>query len=1055
MNRMVLAFALVCCLATSTWAQIDKYCTVRFEGAISVRTQSKDYGTISVAIKPTVLFAEAGPYGPQYSGGVELYYRSLDPDILIHDQLGPNCTFAGVTGKMAEGRIEIYVDTTKTPKYYGMRLLFADSPKEVLTKRCGDATDTDSLHYWVTRYRAAYGLDGNTFYYDDFTQQTSGARKVDHQQIRTTDSNGIWTTDVTTTIEITDGSTPQMHVGWAGMKWPLIPGVPTLTDWSGSLVFGNDTMEAVSVEMTINGERYPMNKRNGRSFDYYEVDLVGHTTWQDTAVPVFFRTVLNDGTILEDTVWQPLMKRPDWLVEGTGFKVSGTSSDGGPLRYSFTNGVRSGRLNIALREPTISFYAGPGIHPVFNVPMGFMSYVDAGTASGAFYLWEQWNSGRDYWIIPSVVGDSVIVPFQLQERFDFHFGIIPMFSVVGRDLRMAYSFERSGTTSATWRSLGRMDALYGSMMNSMEEIAAPEEIARVAGTTLATRYRAGLGLANSQLMRIGNDELVPTGPLWASVSLDISTSQSIDVNEYLAIHATTEADLKWNVSMTPDSITEKSLTHGGLSEQILLADVLGNVFRLTSRFDPARLVPTPVVQRPSSHEVPPVLMNETNERNYMDSRQRHGARPAIAVNADGVRAAVWSARHEYNTGIPVVAVAARTPDMTSSAKLMHIGSSQPFIHRPAVAFDNQNRMIVAWESAREVPRSSKSGDVAEFLPTIKLRWAVIDMKRWKAVDSGQVDVAPGRGIQLHTATDGTVHAFWKSTYNAATASASIKHSTWNGQKWSAPEVVMFDVVGMGPWNSAVRNDDRMIVALTADGHGYSAAPGADRWSIQDHGPAENILPLLTSDGRRQVVIRVDSALVIADHDELTSRTQYGRDDMGLAFSRAKARMDGTALLLAGVRNDGPVVIRHDGVRTTVLSEPTFWSESLAGYDYVRWGAVLWLDDGTVDYSLATVFRNSYYEDDDTRILIGRFPLNVVTSSEDMPRQRSGAGSYVVHPGHRLTFVASAGTYEWYDVMGRKVYRMDVVDGTSPVCPELAVGTYVVTGPGYRGAVLVR
>lgn len=1054
---IVLAVALTCCVVANTRAELDKYCTVSFEGAISVRTQTKDYGTISVAIKPTAVLASPGPYGQEYGGKVELYYRSLDPDILVHDRLRPNCTFVGATGRMVEGYVEVYVDTTKTPYYRGIRIKFADGPKEAFLTRCNDTTAIDSLQYWFTQYMAAYEMPGNGVYYEDLSPQAKGAGKVDRRQMRRTDVEGVWITDVVTTVEITDGAAPVLHFGRSGLELPLIPGVPTLTDWGVTLAFGKDTVEGQSAEMTIDGERYQMTKRDKRYFDYYEVDVAGHATWRDTAVPVSVRMILNDGTVLVDTAWQPLIRRPDWLVEGTEFEVSTVPNNGSLYQYSFTGGIMSGRLSLPFKEPVWSFYSGPDIHPLFKSPMGFSSFVDVDQADGAFRVEERWNYGEEVWgASPKLQDNWLTIPFMLFERFDFRFRILPLFSVVGRELRLAYALDdRNARSSMTLRGLRRMDDLYSSMMTSMEAVATRDEIARIAGTTLQTDYDGSLSISTGLFTRIGNDMLVPIREFMVGVDIDIESSQSIDVNEYLTIHATTDGDLEWSSHMNADSI-ESTYLRRTQAEQIVLADVLGDVFLLHSRSYPTSVVPTSVIQPPSHNDIPSILVGETNERRGLDSRQRNGARPAIAVGADGVRATVWSTRHVPNTGRPVIAVAATT-DMTSSLgpKLLYVGSSQFWVHRPDVVFDGQNRMIVVWESAQEAPRSSKPDDVAAYLTTIRLRWAAIDMKKWKAVDSGQVDVAPARGVQLHTAPDGTVHAFWKSTYNAATSSSSIKHSTWNGQKWSAPEVVMFDVTGMSSWNSAVRSGDRMIVAVVADGRGYSAVPGAGTWSIQDHGPAENILPLLTDDGRRQVVIRVDSALVVADHDELVSRTQFGRDDMGLAFSRAKARMDGNSLLLAGVRNDGLAVIRHDGLRTTVLSEPQAWGMGWGEDGYIRWGSVLWLDGGTVDYSLATISRNGYYEEDDTRILIGRFPLDVVTSSEEVLRQGAGVMSYAVSSGHRLTFASSAGTYEWYDVMGRLVHRMEVAEGAPPVCPELVAGTYFVDGPGYRGAVLVR
>jgi len=202
------------------------------------------------------------------------------------------------------------------------------------------------------------------------------------------------------------------------------------------------------------------------------------------------------------------------------------------------------------------------------------------------------------------------------------------------------------------------------------------------------------------------------------------------------------------------------------------------------------------------------------------------------------------------------------------------------------------------------------------------------------------------------------------------------------------------------------------------------------------------------DGKRTVVLSISGRVAMADHDQPASIRQFGNDELGPAFAHAQARMNGDVLMLGAMRGDGFVVARHDGATTTILSDLLPPVE-----EYVRWGSIRWADDGTIDYGMATVTDNTV-AGDEAMVLLGRAYLGNTTSVIDIDT-RSASGGYDVSPGHRLAFASSAGTYEWYDVMGRRVHRMDVVEGTSPICPELAVGTYFVAGPGYRGAVLVR
>lgn len=1031
MIKTLMTLAAVCCLVTGTRAEMDSVCTVRYEGGVTVRNESSSYGTTSVLIQPTILPAiHRTASMAVYEGSVVLKHGSVDLGFVRRDGPGPGCQFMGTTSEDGRGTMRIEVDASASTPVITVRLMVDTKPREGVIKKCDGELGTTWYEHWFYQYKASYGNGQDTFRYSEFASQNEWYHRQETMRTQYHDGTTLWTVESGTTVDVRIGASPRVVLS-PSRTIPLIPGVTVPTTWRATILYGHDTTAIRSAVLVVRDKQYPMTADGPQSFSVDDVDVAGEAIWQDTAVSVSVRAEMNDSSILDDSYWIPFVKQPAWLADDAVITRGDTESPD-YVRYDVERGIRGGATSLAMKKKTVAFYDRGNVQPVLGAACGFGGEIMTGATGGSFHNENGWNG------IGGSKEDIFTISMNLPDRVEFHMPVITLFRLGERKLELAYyadPSEGATETAIVQRSLG---SLFGSMLDSIEPVVTPAEMEMIKDVNIDAKYDATLKM-RAYFERTAIDTVSPGDASDMNIEYGLRANGSVDVNDYVTLHAMTGADVTWAGVFGTDSIRMNEVEGG--SDRSLIVDVLGELTTVATESAHVVAGLTPIVQRPVRDVIPAMLLSE-NERLMVAFRQRGSARPVVSTASIGTRALVWAGREE-GTGKPVVAVAIQAKS-SPYVKRLDIPSAA-FVHRPSAVFDGQNRLMVVWESAPTVPVSPKLADVKAFLPSIGLRWAVIDAEKQIIVDSGAIDASSAVQPQLHADADGSVHAFWKTT---GTTSA-IMHAIWNGSTWLTPRSVVTGVASLTSWNAAVRSGDQGIVTWIADATAFSSVPGPGAWSSpRNHGPARSVVPLLTEDGKRTVVLSASGRVAIADHDQPASIRQFGNDELGSAFAHAQARMNGDVLMLGAMRGDGFVVAHHEGATTLILSDLLPPVES-----YVRWGSIRWADDGTIDYGMATVIDNTV-AGDEALVLLGRAFIGNTTSVIDIDT-RSTSGGYDVNPGHRLTFAATAGTYEWYDVMGRRVHRMAVVEGTYPVCPELVAGTYFIDGPGYRGAVLVR
>lgn len=1032
MIKTLMTLVAVCCLVVGAHAEMDSVCTVRYEGGVTIQLPEQNYGNTSVVVQPTVLPAIHRTASTAiYEGPVVLRHGAVDLRFYLRDGPGPGCEYMGSTSEDGQGTMRVEVDASGSTPVITVRLTADTKPREGLIKKCSGELGTTWYEHWFYQYKASYGNGQDTFRYSEFTPQSDSYRRKEDMRTQYHDGTTIWTVTSETTVDIRIGASPRIVLS---PSWtiPLIPGVAIPTTWRATLLYGHDTTAIRSAVLIVRDKQYPMTAEGPQSFSIEDVDVAGEATWQDTAVPVSVRAEMNDSSILDDNYWIPFVRKPVWLADDAVITRGDTESPS-YIRYDVERGILGGATSLAMMKKTVAFYDRGNVQPVLGAACGFGGDVMTGSTVGSFHNENEWNG------IGGSKDGIFTIPMNLPDRVDFHMPIVTLFRMDGKALDIAYYADPSEGSKETANVQRTLGSLFGSLLDSVKPMMTPAEMEMLNGLVTDVKYDAMLKM-RARFERTAIDTLTLGGTAEFDLMYTLKASGSIDVNDYVTLHTMTHADVAWKAGFGLDSIAPGDVEGG--TDRSLVIEVLGELTSVASESAHVQAGPTPIVQRPVRDVIPAMLLSE-NERLMVAFRQRGSARPVVSTAPIGTRALVWAGREE-GSGKPVVSTAILTKS-SSRVKLLDIPSTA-FVHRPSAAFDGENRLMVVWESAPTVPVSPKLADVKAFLPSIGLRWAVIDAEKQIIVDSGAIDASFAIQPRLHADADGSVHAFWKTTG----ATSAIMHAVWNGSTWSTSRSVVTGVASLTSWNAAVRSADQGIVTWVADGVAFSSVPGSGTWSLRNHGPARSIVPLLTEDGRRNVVLSASGRVTVVDHDQPASVRQFGNDELGSAFEHAQARMNGDVLMLGAMRGDGFVVARHEEALSTTL----ILSDLLPPVDsYVRWGSIRWADDGTIDYGMATVIDNTV-TGDEAMVLLGRAYIGNTTSVTDAGAHSTNGG-YDVRPGRRLTFAATAGTYEWYDVMGRRVHRMEVAEGASPVCPELAAGTYFVDGPGYRGAVLVR
>jgi len=1033
MIKTLMTLAAMCCLSIGAHAEMDSVCTVRYEGGVSVRTSQRNYGTVSILVAPTVLSAVSRTATTAvYEGPVILKHGSLDLGFLTRDGAGAGCQYGGYTSENGKGTMRVEVDATGSSPNISVRLSIDEEPREGVIKKCDGVLSTDWTGHWAYQYRTSYETSANTFVYGGLAQQGAWMTKVEQKSTQRFFNDEVWTIGSMTTVDVRTGASPRVILS-PSRTIPLLPGVAVPTTWRATILYGNDTTAIRSAVLMVRDRQFPMNAEGSRSFVIDDVDVAGEATWQDTAVSVSVRAEMNDSTILDDSYRIPFVKRPSWLADDAVITIADTESPD-YVRYDVEKGILGGRAALTMAKKTIAFYDRGTIQPVLGATCGFGGDIMMGATDGSFHNENGWNG------IGGSKDDIFTISMNLPDRVDFHMPVTTLFRMDQRTLDLAYyadPSEGAKETTVVQRTLG---SLFGPLLDSINPVVTPAELEMITDVMIDAKYDATLKM-RAHFERTAIDAVTPGDNSDIDLDYTLKANGSVDVNDYLTIHAMTSADVRWAGNFGVDSVRLGEVEGG--SDRSLVVDVLGELTAVATESAYIQGGMTPIVRR-SVRDVMPAMLLSENERSMVAFRQRGSARPVVAVASVGTRALVWAGRAEGN-GRPVVATAILTKS-SPHVKRLDIPSTA-FVHRPSATFDDQNRMMVVWESAPTVPASPKRADVVAFLPSIGLRWALIDAEKQIVLDSGSLDASSAVQPQLHAAVDGSVHAFWKSTG----MTSAIMHAVWDGSVWSTPEAVVSGVSSLTSWNAAMRSTGQGIVTWIADGTAFSSVPGpVASWSSpMNHGPARNVVPLLMEDGGRNVVLSASGRVSVVDHDQPASIRQFGNDELGSAFTRAQAQMNGDVLMLGAMRGDGFVVARHDGATTVILSDLLPPVE-----EYVRWGSIRWADDGTIDYGMVTVLDNTV-TGDEALILLGRAFIDKTTSVSDAGAHSTNNVGCDVRPGHRLAFIMTAGTYEWYDVMGRRVHRMEVVEGMSSVCPGLAAGTYFVDGPGYRGAVLVR
>lgn len=1032
MIKTLMTLAAMCCLTIGARAEMDSVCTVRYEGGVTIRNQERSYGTTSVLVQPTVLPAIHRTSSMAiYEGAVVLRHGSVNLDFYLRDGLGAGCQYMGSTSEDGRGTMRVEVDASGSIPVITVRLTAEVKPREGLIKKCDGELTTTWYEHWYYQYKDSYGTGQDTFRYSEFTPQDEWYRRKESVRNQHHDGTTLWTVESETTIDVRIGASPRIVLSPA-RTIPLIPGVAVPTTWYATVLYGNDTTAIRSAVLMVRDKQYPMKAEGPLSFSIEEVDVAGDATWQDTAVAVSVRAEMNDSTVLDDSYWIPFVKRPSWLADDAVIRVADTESPE-YVRYDVEEGIVGGRTSLKMAKKTVAFYDRGRSQPVLGTTCGFGPDVETGATDGSFHNEGGWNG------IGGSKEDIFTISMNLPDRVDFRMPVITLFRMDEKRLDLAYytdPSEGARGTAVVQRTLG---SLFGSLLDSIGPMVTPTDMEMINDANIDAKYDATLKM-RTYFERTAVDTVTPGDNSDMGIEYTLKANGSIDVNDYVTIHAMTGANVKWAGIFGTDSIRVDAVEGG--TDRSLIVDVLGDLTAVATESAHVMAGMAPVVQRPVRNVIPAMLLSE-NERLMVAFRQRGSARPVVAVASIGTRALAWAARAE-GSGKPTVAVAIQTKS-SPRVKMLDIPSTA-FVHRPSAAFDGENRLVVVWESASTVPASSKLADVKVFLPSIGLRWAIIDAEKQIVLDSGTIDVSSAVQPQLHTAVDGSVHAFWKTTG----MTAAIMHAVWDGSSWSTPTSVVSGVPSLVSWNAAMRSTDQGIVTWMADGAAFSSVLGsAASWSTPvGHGPAQNVVPLLTEDGKRTVVLSASGRVSVVDHDLPASIRQFGNDELGSAFARAQARMSGEVLMLGAMRGDGFVVARHDGATTVILSDLLPPME-----DYVRWGSIRWADDGTIDYGMATVIDNTVVGDE-ALILLGRAFIGNTTNVIDAGVRPMNIG-YDVHPGHRLVFATTAGVYDWYDVMGRRVYSMEVMGGIAVPCPNLSPGFYTVRGSGYRGPVLVR
>lgn len=1033
MIRTVLTFALTCCFVTNVWAQLDEYCTVRYEGGVTIQSPEQSYGNTSVVVQPTVLPAiQRTASTAIYEGPVVLRHGTVDLRFYLRDGPGPGCEYMGSTSEDGRGMMRVEVDANGSAPVITVRLTADTKPREGLIRKCSGELGTTWYEHWFYQYKASYGNGQDTFRYSEFTPQGEWYHRKEDMRTQYHDGTTIWTVSSETTVDVRIGASPRIVLS-PSRTIPLIPGVAIPTTWRATLLYGHDTTAIRSAVLIVRDKQYPMTADDPQSFSIEDVDVAGEATWQDTAVPVSVRAEMNDSSILDDSYWISFVRKPVWLADDAVITRGDTESPS-YIRYDVERGIRGGATSLAMRKKTVAFYDRGDVQPVLGAACGFGGDVMTGATSGSFHNENGWNG------IGGQKEGIFTISMNLPDRVEFHVPVTTLFRMEDRKLDLSYFVDPSEGTKATATVPRSLASLFGSLLDSIEPMVTPAEMGMMNDANIDTKYDATLRMM-AYFGRTAIDTISPGDASTIDLDYSLKANGSIDVNDYVTVHAMTGAAVRWAGIFGTDSIRMDEVEGG--SDRSLIVDVLGELTTVATESAHVMAGLTPIVQRPVRDVMPAMLLSE-NERLMVAFRQRGSARPVVSTAPIGTRALTWAGREE-GSGKSVVSTAILTKS-SSRIKLLDIPSTA-FVHRPSAAFDGENRLMVVWESAPTVPVSPKLADVKAFLPSIGLRWAVIDAEKQIIVDSGAIDASSAVQPRLHADADGSVHAFWKTT---GTTSA-IMHAVWNGSTWSTPRSVVTGVASLTSWNAAVKSAEQGIVAWIADGIAFSSVPNSGTWSPGlNHGPARNVVPLLTEDGRRNVVLSASGRVIVADHDQPASMRQFGNDELGSAFVHAQAQMNGDVLMLGAMRGDGFVVARHEETPSTTL----ILSDLLPPVEsYVRWGSIRWADDGTIDYGMATVIDNTV-AGDEAMILLGRAYIGNTTGVTDAGT-RATSGGYDVRPGHRLTFVRTAGTYEWYDVMGRSAHRMDVADGTRAVCPGLTPGVYLVRGPGYNGSVLVR
>lgn len=1018
-------------LAVTMYAQVASVCTVRFAGDVSIQTPQRNYGMVSVLVKPTGLPLQSYDANEvRYVGSVDLQHGEMDPAILVHDGLGIGCEYVGTASRDGRGTMIVTINTTGSSPTAVVELIVEKDPLEGLVATCDGDVRTDWTDHWIKQYRTSFETSKGIFEYPGLTQQGEWMTAVVRKRIQGVFDNESRTIESVTTVDMQLGGSPIVKLAPVRIG-PLIPGVPVPLMWVATALYGDETIRMKSATLNVGNRTIEMTRSGDQNFVAHDVDVVGDATWEDENVPVSVRAELSDGTVLEAIYVQELIRRPFWLDEGAVFTVVPGDAWQNYVNYSLKDGIRGGDAVLNMRKSDITCYFLDRVHPVFTPSIGFGG-IKLGTTSGSFYNDVDWDTRSN-----EIQRNVFTLSMQLPDRVEFDIPVTTLFRVDDGRLDMAYTTGLNPRVKGTSKVVRTMGSLFGSMLDRLHSAATQEELLVIDTTRVVMEYDGALTLFSLVRFDRLDIDLLKAGPHpQFDLMMDLKAEQSTDINDYLTVHASTKGHLIW-IGVLGDTV--ESHIVGGTSRQVLITDLFGDLTVVADETAKVWREPIPIVQQPGGGTIPTAMVAESNTRNIAAIDQRAGARPVIA-GGGGKRGMVWAGRNGRH---PVITVATMD-DMSQNIRTLDFGSSQPFVHGPSAAFDGQGRMVVVWESAASAVPTNAPVNIAAFIADIVLRWAVIDVKHNIVLDSGVFAGASALHPQLRATADGAVHVFWKATRGSL---SSIVHAVWGGNVWSTPRSVVSDVPDMGMWNAAVDKPSTALVTWMAGQDAYSATTDGKESEIVFHGTAQGILPLLTADDHSWVVLRSNGLISILPHDR-AFHIQFGHDELGPSFARGEARMDGSSLLIGAVRSDGFVVVRHEGAKTTVLTE-----DLPPMGEYVRWGSARWAADGTLDYCMTTVGDNTVVDDRAT-ILFGRAFMDR-TTSVDRTVQTGAPGGFCASPGRSLDFISSSGAYQWYDVMGRSIYRMDVVDGTVPVCPGLVQGIYLVRGPGYNGSVFIR